>query len=147
MPCYNIEMDLLGLHPRLPLVLPSLQSCLPVERQSWKDSNTVSKSQGPELGFSNTAIAQGERGGHSRKARAEQGWMMQKQPPAPTPPPSLQRYGRGRRRRAAALGETPSSQAWALPCGYKDMGFGAGEPIFCIIMFRATVVLVWHYCN
>lgn len=87
MPCYNIEMDLLGLHPRLPLVLPSLQSCLPVERQSWKDSNTVSKSQGPELGFSNTAIAQGERGGHSRKARAEQGRMDAKAATCPHPAP------------------------------------------------------------
>lgn len=135
MPCYNIEMDLLGLHPRLPLVLPSLQSCLPVERQSWKDSNTVSKSQGPELGFSNTAIAQGERGGHSRKARAEQGWMMQKQPPAPTPPPSLQRYGRGRRRRAAALGETPPLKPGRFPAGTRTWGLELGNLFFVLLCF------------
>lgn len=135
MPCYNIEMDLLGLHPRLPLVLPSLQSCLPVERQSWKDSNTVSKSQGPELGFSNTAIAQGERGGHSRKARAEQGWMMQKQPPAPTPPPSLQTYGRGRRRRAAALGETPPLKPGRFPAGTRTWGLELGNLFFVLLCF------------
>lgn len=147
MPCYNIEMDLLGLHPRLPLVLPSLQSCLPVERQSWKDSNTVSKSQGPELGFSNTAIAQGERGGHSRKARAEQGRMDAKAATCPHPAPIPPEIWERQEEKGSCSRRDPSSQAWALPCGYKDMGFGAGEPIFCIIMFRATVVLVWHYCN
>lgn len=64
--------------------------------------------------------------------RAAQAWKQAKPPPAWCPPPALELW-------AAALPQ--GSPTGRRLCGDRGVGFGAGNLLFCIITFRATVVL------
>lgn len=58
--------------------------------------------------------------------------------------PPLQRFEKGRIRKGTGPQKEPSSQAQSFPAGTRTWGLELGTLFFCIIVFCATVVLVWH---
>lgn len=76
---------------------------------------------------------------------AQQGWKQRKQPPLSLPLRSRKKpegMGSSEGRPPQAQGAIGLAAPWV-----RGRGVWSWESIFCIIMFCATVGLVWHYCN